>query len=616
MKHVNPAIICLGLCCFVSFSMAENNFEYTSFNFQRGLDYYQWKTAGANMFNIKGESFSSAGEMSVMLRQPPGFPDQWKTSLNFDAEWEKPIWKNHRLTGNIDAGYFSDQQVKQTPPSLFNRLFPDTPDYLTSIPGLTTGLDNKIIRQSANVGMDFQQAFQLDIKPSVGIYGENILNNSVVGPTGNLSMEGRQLDLGGFQSDISADASGQFLEDRRNREITADFRAWKEYSEQSSNLFTANYRNYVREFPVSSNVPGEAYEIDRRYEEEYRIGNELDYNVFGPIGMILGFNFTRRKVEPSLFNETNRLEEISTGVTAGFNGVVNDQQYILNFSAYGQNQNYPQRDVEGRQYRLDLETDFCFAQDSLKVQGTLSRYKYDVFPEDFSIDTRDELRHSYRLIYYHPMGDGLEIVTQLRADFNHLVYLKAERSADNYWERFFLFSPEVRYKSDAWSQTARFRVSADYVDYDFESSAPPSRVYRKFSADDSLYIRLNQKWGVKVQYLLLLEDRGQLNWDAFIQELSDRYRTNDLSLLFVRRSNGLEFGIGWAYYQRQAYHSDADGDIIPGEWVESSGPMATLFGGGPMNVQMELTASFRGITESVKASYSQTQINFTMIKML
>lgn len=616
MKQYHPLIIFLGLCCLISSSMAGNNFDYVSLNFQRGLDYYRWNTTGSNLFNIRGESFRSFGEMDVMLRQPPGFPDQWKTSLKFNADWEKPVWQGRLLSGKISTDFHSDQEVEQTPPLLLNRLFPDSPDYTTYVPGLTTGLDNDIFRQSADVGMDFQQVFDLNIRPSVGIYGESILNTTAVGPTGNLSVEGSGLDWGGFQSDISANASGQLLEDRRNREINADFRAWRQYSAQSSNLFSAAYRNYVREFPVSTTLTGQDYITDRRYEEEYRIGNVLKYNLYGPVGMILDMNFARRKVIPSLSGETHRVLEISTGVTAGFTADIDDHRFDLNFTSNGQNQNYPQRDVEGRQYRIDWGTNFRFAQDSVKIQGQLSRHKYDVLPEALSIDTRDELRHSYKITYYHDAGEGLETETQLRADFNHLVYLKAARSADNNWERFFLFSPVVRYRSDAWNQRAQFQVSAKYVDYDFESSAPPSRVYRKFSADDSLYISLNPQWGIKIEYLFLLEDRGNLNWNAFIQELSDKYRTNDLSLMFMHRWKGLEYGIGWAYYQRQAYHTDSSGELVPGSWVESAGPSATLYGYGPLNMQMELTASYRGILESVKTRYSQTQIDFTLIKML
>ena len=131
-------------------------------------------------------------------------------------------------------------------------------------------------------------------------------------------------------------AYGQFLEDRTNREIHANFRAWKEYTEAASNLFHANYRNYVREFPLSGTGL-----IDRRYEEEYRFKNTLRYVIFGPVDMVLDLNLSRRKVQPSMFDETNRLLELNTGFKTGFEGKYNVHRYKLGFSIDGQNQNYP-----------------------------------------------------------------------------------------------------------------------------------------------------------------------------------------------------------------------------------------------------------------------------------
>jgi hypothetical protein len=208
----------------------------------------------------------------------------------------------------------------------------------------------------------------------------------------------------------------------------------------------------------------------------------------------------------------------------------------------------------------------------------------------------------------------LELETQIRADLRHLVYLKAERSADNNWERFFLFSPSVRYISEAWSQQARFRVSADYIDYDFEGYAPPSKVFRKFSAEDSLFIGLSQQWSLKVQYLFILEDQGQLDWSAFVQELSDRYRTNDASGMFSYKAGALDYGFGWAVYHRRGIHYGGSSSLPPEDTVMSSGPIISLSGKGIWEMQIEFSASFRRITETLKKPYTQTMVDLALIK--
>lgn len=589
---------------------AESGADNLSFSFQRGLDYYRWGSAASDMLSVAGQSFRGQSDVFVMLRQPPGFPNQWKTSINLNALWSKPMGRGNILTGSVGSEFFSDQQVSQSPPFYLNQLFPHNSSLNPAGGGLTTGLNNRILRQSAGIGIELQEFYGLNLLPQAGIYGEKIMGISAVGPTGNIAIEGSESDWGGFQTSIAASANGQFLHHRTHREITTNFRAWKEYSPASSNLFTADYRNYVREFPLSADI------TDRRYEEEYRFGDNLKYNIFELFELNLNLNLARRRVEPTSFDATNRLDELSTGLSAGISGRLDEHLFSLAFTADGQNQSYPFRTVKGRQYGLSAEANFSLKQDSLKFSGMLSRYKYDISPEEYSIDTRDEIRHSYKMIHYHPFGEGLEIETQLRTDFYHLVYLKASRSADNNWERFFLFSPEIRYESKTWSQRARFRVSADYIDYDFEASAPPSRVFRKFSAEDSLYINIAQDWGLKIQYLLLLEDGGILDWDAFIQELSDKYHTNDGSLMFFRRLGSMNCGIGWAYYHRKAYHTDSAGELSLGERVESLGPITSVYGNAPYGFQVEFTASYRRIRQTFKAPYSQTMIDLTLFKSL
>jgi len=585
--------------------------QQVGLSFQRGLDFYRWGWSTAKDFSLYREHFSGRGDMFVILRQPPGFPNQWKTSVNLGAEWRKPILERYQLNGSISSEYFSDQEVNQPPPALFSRLYPANPQYMTSVSSLSTGLDNQIVRQSAAMGLDLFRVFDLEVKPSAGIYGERIQSLLATGPMGSISVEGKGLDWGGFISDITASANGQFLEDRTNREINTGYRAWREYSEQSSNLFNAEYRNYVREFPLSSGG-----QIDRRSEEEYRLRDELNYRVLAPLNLSLELQFSRRKVEPSSLSSSNRLNETATGIAAGLHNRAYGHNAEIIFSASGQNQDYPSRIVQGRQYRLDLSDGFKLLGDSLKLLGMLSRNSYDVTPELFSIDTRDELRHSYRMVHDHDFGGGLGLQTQLRMDLYHLVYLESERSADNNWERFFLFSPQVSYNSPGWSSRSKFRVSADYFDYDFPQVSPPSRVFRKFSAEDSLHIRLDKDWSVRVQHLLLLEDQGNLDWQAFVQELSDEYRTNDLSVTLLHKYLGLEWGVSWSHYHRLAYHANSEGDLIKGEQVISSGPGVTLRGEAPLRLKIEFSASYRRISETAKTPYYQTIIDFSLFRYL
>ncbi len=578
--------------------------DFMRFSFQRGLDYYRWGASVQTDFTAGGENFHTEEELSVMLRQPPGFQDYWKTSLKLKGNWSRPLKSNLMFSGRVASDIFYDREVSQTPPILLNQRYPDTPVFNPSGVSLTTGLDNRIYRNSASMGFDISDWENFDITSSVGIYGERLLGSTAVGPMGNFSMLGEGVEIGGFVTDFNARTGGQFIGSRTNHEIAADFRACREYTQGTSNRFSANYRNYRREFPVSSGVN------DRRTEEEVHIGDVLEYELISSLNLLLDLNLAQRKVEPTRVNKTNRLNEIATGMSADLRWESGGHRYALGFGSKSQNQRYPFRTVEGRQYDIHGGVTYSLKEDSVQVSAALARFKYDVSPEDYSIDTRDELRHSYQIAHYHPFGGGLDIVTRLRADLNHLVYLKAARSADNNWERIFILSPEVNYLSDSWSQRARFMVTARYIDYDFAETAPPSRVFRKYSAEDSLEVKLSRQWKARFQYVLILEDQGRLDWERFVQDLSDEYRTHDARFEFVRGMKGLFLGMGWGFYHRKGKHTE-----LPDERVQSSGPILSLSGTGPMNFQIELSTSYRRISETGRSPYSQTYLDMTLYKL-
>lgn len=579
-----------------------------SFNFDRGLEFYRWG-GGANINILSGGSnFRGVENFYLMLRQPPGFPDQWKLSHKFNAYWTNDSFTSRNLNGSLNTEYFSDQAVEEPPPVILNKYYPDRPEIYSGLGGLITGLDNRTIRGNLQMGMTIPDYFGLKLDPMIGIFGERISQNTAVGPAIGFSILGQDLDISGYETDVETKAMGQFLTGRTNRELTADMRAFKTFSDKSSNLFSAGFRDYQREFPTLSGF------IDRRKETEYRLGNIIKYNIYEPVSLKMDIYFARRTVKPTKFDESNSLKEISTGIETGIETDWHDSRLSLMLSADGQDQSYPQRRVKGAQYALKLQGCIPIGEDSLRFNGMLSRYSFNVKPEDYN--TRDEQRHSYQITHYHDFNEGLTLQTTLRADLYHLVYLKEERSANNNWERFILFSPNIRYIAPGITNSAVFRVSADYIDYDFTEAAPPSRVFRKFSSQDSLNIRIINNLYLDIHYLLLLEDRGILDWGAFLQQVSDEYVTHDGRVLFRIKRRRLTYAAGLGFYFRRGYHSYGGETLQLGEKIESVGPEIEIQGTGFYNTQISLTVSIRNITESEKTPYTQTLINFALLKNL
>ena len=592
--------------------------EAVQVNFNQGLDYYRWGTLSSRNYSVGGEQFRSIGDFNVFLRQPPGFPNQWKTSFDFNAMWSKPYSEQIEFRGDVNTYYFQDRQVSSGPLFMVNDPFPSTPLFSNMSPELTTGRDNRTFRQSVDMGVNVYNYAGIDFKPTVGIYGERVNESSAVGPSGSMEIDWMNKELGGYNTTFGTEGGGQFMENRTHHEIEAGLTASKSYSEGADNIFSANYRNYLREFPTYNSL------ADRRRENEYLLSDTLKYRIYDriPTDLKIDVSLSNRKVEPNISVTSNNLEELSTSFSSALEGTYNEHRFRFGFTSEGQNQTYGQsqagiqaRKVNSRQYGLFTGLDFKLDSDSLKLKGELSRYKYDIIPEIYNIDTRDELRHSYSVYHHHPFGEGLSVQTSLLADLYHLVYLKAERSGDNYWERHFLLAPTVRYSSDSWSQAARFKVSAIYYDYDFQESASSNRVYRKYSAEDSLSISLLKNLNLDVQYLLLLEDQGVLDWGAFVQELSDEFHTQDGSISFVFSHSGTRYRAGWGYYRRKAFQVNSEGNLVGGAVVESSGPIAGIQGQMPFDFQIELSGSYKWVMMSSQDSYPFTTIDVILYKI-
>ena len=96
-------ILLMYLYVPLAFSEISPTGEAVQLSFSRGLDFFKWGTVSAKNYSFGGEKFRSAGNFSIMLRQPPGFPNQWKTSLDFQALWTKPLAQDYEMNGNVNT---------------------------------------------------------------------------------------------------------------------------------------------------------------------------------------------------------------------------------------------------------------------------------------------------------------------------------------------------------------------------------------------------------------------------------------------------------------------------------------------------------------------------------
>ncbi len=163
------------------------------------------------------------------------------------------------------------------------------------------------------------------------------------------------------------------------------------------------------------------------------------------------------------------------------------------------------------------QTQFLLSKsDTLESKILLMLTRFDT-PSESNYSDRDEFmtiistKHSHKVNELFAMGVNAEL------QMNHLVYLKSQRSASNYWMRIIKLSPFFSYNSKFISLKPTFNILANYTVYDFESISPgvSSYSFRQIGYNDSITIRMTEKTSLLLNYDLIYRETGVLYWSSF-----------------------------------------------------------------------------------------------------
>ncbi len=219
--------------------------------------------------------------------------------------------------------------------------------------------------------------------------------------------------------------------------------------------------------------------------------------------------------------------------------------------------------------RLTLSTMskfYMFTSDTLQLNGSISRFRYDT-PEN-NMDDRDEFRLNLSVSEIHPFAENLTLVLNGSVNLHHLVYIFSERSANNNWMRIFRLYPQVFFRPNKNITVAQhFEILANYVDYDYEMGTTTtdlkSYIFRRFSFTQQIQAQLSRRTDIFINYKLELEENGKLDWDRWTEYL-----------LMNRKNHWLHFNFN---YQLRNHFVLSPGFILHNR-VEQRNTLAALPG--------------------------------------
>lgn len=177
------------------------------------------------------------------------------------------------------------------------------------------------------------------------------------------------------------------------------------------------------------------------------------------------------------------------------------------------------------------------------------KLRYDT-PSPQNYDDRDELLTMFSIKFTKTLTPFFSIFINLEGSYNHIVYLFAQRSANNNIKRILNLSSGGTYISRYFTTKTSAEVSANYTVYDFEylNSNLKSFSFRQFALNDSTAFRINQDVNFNFSGYIKLSEQGDFRWSNFSNR-PQRFLTElYLQPKILYYYNNLIFGIGLRHF--------------------------------------------------------------------
>ena len=320
--------------------------------------------------------------------------------------------------------------------------------------------------------------------------------------------------------------------------------------------------------------------IEKRLENKLIPGFNVGLNIFQGLNLSVGMHLINMLVDKS-YNEPveqfaiSKMQRQFHEFQFGINGVL---RYSLNNFSQTAGMLYSTRSEENKAYKKfdisDIEEGEIqelesmrdnlssrtkiFAhtlwtpinQDTFGLDFSSSIYRYDT-PNEKNYDDRDEFAFNIGARYMHKLNSHLSVGLFAKVQMLHLVFLKAERSAMNNWNRILRFGPQVKWKNKIFSINPQFEIIANYTAYDFDDLTDNIRSYsfRQLGYRDSLCIYLDKDVSLQGRISVRYFERGILYWDTFSEAPQNSNLEYFIKMLaYTRVGKIVSFGAGIRIY--------------------------------------------------------------------
>ena len=332
------------------------------------------------------------------------------------------------------------------------------------------------------------------------------------------------------------------------------------------NIFTAGLRAYNRKYYVSREA-----DTEERLNIMTYLQNDLYYPLSKHITVDYKFGFTSSNDGLSFSYYDEKETRNRQFLTLG-----NDVRVHAKSGAFkgyvGFANDYKQSRITATNIDISLPSDYVFnknnllarlswrisERDSIHVNYLSSLLYYDT-PDTNNYDDRDELSYSVSPMWNHRIDKYTNMSLGGNLFLHHYVYLYHQHSAQNHWNRVFSIRSEVNtHIPGRVNWTSKQELYANYFVYDHEDSVfvhVQSMVFRGLKLQQNIQYFFTPTVYLRAYMFLRFEDNGLLDWENFIQEITDSKYTIKCELTpgFKRKKWNIAAGPVFSYRKDYRY---------------------------------------------------------------
>lgn len=365
--------------------------------------------------------------------------------------------------------------------------------------------------------------------------------------------------------------------------------------------------------------------IEKRTEHIFKAFDRFDYTISNTLSLFLTFNpyfrnidkenfyISSSSVNPSIYDTqiqelsfagdaalSYSSEKVSTQLIASYRER-DEKHFLINPERISRifvrqiEEDEATKNNHSSQFKISSNI-FYNINDMHRIEltGNASILKYDTQSED-NFDDRDELGF---IIYAGHRFNNLKnllLTTSVDLSLYHTVYIFAQKSSNNSWNRVLRFTSKSFFTPARWFRNiGTFSVLANYTVYDFEDivSSVQSYSFRQLNLKDSMIVNFTKHIGMDFYGELKLYERGELNWSEFSQRPINYFEDKIINSEFNYFFNKLIIAsAGYKFFEQRRFNY-VNGERVFDTFVRTMGPFMRLRFEWENNSRIDLIGSY------------------------